>query len=98
MKKSDINLASVCQVIIPSLRGGHTTLKRRIWMRLLQVQPKVNFCNRTSHNSSKLTQRLKKENVVFFTFLRLRPTSWTLQRGLDLPKGFACRRDLIQEH
>lgn len=69
MKKSDINLASVCQVIIPSLRGGHTTLKRRIWMRLLQVQPKVNFCNRTSHNGSKSTQRLKKENVVFFTFL-----------------------------
>ena len=94
MKKSDINLASVCQVIIPSLRGGNTTLKRRIWMRLLQVQPKVNFCNRTSHNG----RRLKKENVVFLTFLRLRPTSWTLKRGLDLPMGFACRRDLIQEH
>lgn len=90
-----MNLASVCQIIIPSLRGGHT---RRIWMRLLQVQPKVNFCNRTSHNGSKSTQRLKKENVVFLTFLRLRPTSLTLKRELDLPMGFACRRDLIQEH
>ena len=89
MKKSDINLASICQVIIPSLWGGHTTVKRRIWMRLLQVQPKVNFCNRTSHNGSKSTQRLKKENVGFLTFLRLRPTSWTLKRGLDLPMGFA---------
>ena len=98
MKKSHINLATVCQVIIPSLRGGHTTLKRRIWMRLLQVQPKVNFCNRTSHNGNKSTQRLKKENVVFLTFPRLRPASWTLKRGLDLPMGFACRRDLIQEH
>lgn len=98
MKKSDINLASVCQVRIPSQRGGHTTLKRRIWMRLLQVQPKVNFCNRTSHNGSKSTQRLTKENVEFLTFLSLCPTSWTLKRGLDLPTGFACRRDLIQGH
>lgn len=71
MKKSDINLASVafpvCQVIFPNQRGENTTLKRLMWMRLLWVQPKVNFWSCTSHNGNRSTQTFeKRKRRVFY--------------------------------